>query len=193
MIEEPPAIYEWVAELGPDVTPPQTDDHARPARRDGARPRRSSSSPAATTASPSVTFECALDGTAYSSCTSPEQFSDLTRGNHVLLVRARDGVGNFDPTPARYEWTVAAPPLTTILTAPGEMTESTSAKFTFAADVPGSTFWCWLDGVLDESCSSPKSYTDLAPGRAPVRRPRPRPERHLGGAVGRVRVADRRH
>ena len=44
------------------------------------------------------------------------------------------------------------------------MTESTSATFTFVADVPGSTYWCWFDGVLDENCSSPKSYTNVPPG-----------------------------
>ena len=85
---------------------------------------------------------------------------------HTLLVRARDAWGNLDPTPDSWTWNVKAPPVTTILSgpAPDEITESTSATFTFAASTPGSTFWCWLDGVLDEDCSSPMTYTDLARG-----------------------------
>ena len=165
VVEEPPASYIWNVELGPDVTGPSTTITSGP-------PAVTPSSIATfefngsdnRTAPENLTFECALDGTAYNSCTSPDQWSDLTRGNHTLLVRARDAAGNFDPTPASYTWLVELPPVTTILTGPAEITGSTAATFTFASDVPGSTFICWMDGVLVDPCSSPKTYTGLSHG-----------------------------
>ena len=36
--------------------------------------------------------------------------------------------------------------MTTILSGPAEIDESTTVTFTFQADVPGSTYVCWLDG-----------------------------------------------
>ena len=41
---------------------------------------------------------------------------------------------------------------------PAEFTEDTHAKFVFQSDVPGSTYMCWLDGVLDETCTSPMEF-----------------------------------
>ena len=93
------------------------------------------------------------------------EYVDLTRRVHTLLVRARDAWGNWDPTPASWTWNVKAPPVTTILSgpAPDEITESTSATFTFAASTPGSTFWCWLDGVLDQDCIVAEDATRASP------------------------------
>jgi CSLREA domain-containing protein len=164
VVEEPPASYEWLVELGSDITPPNTSITAMP-------PNPDSSSVATfsftgtdnRTPTANLTFECALDGTAYNSCVAPQQFSDLTHGSHTMLIRARDAAGNFDPTPASYTWIVELPPVTTILTGPEEVTENTSATFTFEANVPGSTFQCWLDGVIT-ACTSPVSYTGLAAG-----------------------------
>lgn len=63
-------------------------------------------------------FQCALD-------TSPQQWSPcgndvltgtknypgpLSLGSHTFYVRARDGAGNLDPTPATYTWSIVAPP-----------------------------------------------------------------------------------
>jgi hypothetical protein len=163
VVEEPPVVYEWFVELGPDTVPPNTTITSGPAASDPLSVATFEFTGTDNRVAP-LTFECAIDGTAYNSCTSPEQFSDLRRGSHLLLVRARDGVGNFDPTPARYEWIIQPPPITTITGAPAEITESTTARFDFVADVPGSTYWCWLDGVLEESCSSPREYTNLAHG-----------------------------
>ena len=101
VIEEPPVLYEWIVELGPDRTPPNTAITSGP-------PDRRTSNSVATfeftgtdNRNAPLSFECALDGFAFNSCTSPDQWSDLVRGDHVLLVRARDGAGNYDPTPAR--------------------------------------------------------------------------------------------
>jgi hypothetical protein len=52
------------------------------------------------------TFECQLDGGGFSSCTSPQVFTNLYFGNHTFDVRAIDPAGNTDLTPASYIWKV---------------------------------------------------------------------------------------
>ena len=51
-------------------------------------------------------FECALDGPSFSSCVSGIVYSGLLDGSHTFMVRAIDGAGNKDATPAVYTWTV---------------------------------------------------------------------------------------
>jgi hypothetical protein len=57
-------------------------------------------------------FECALDGPSFSSCASGIGYSGLTDGSHTFMVRAIDGAGNKDATPAGYTWTVDQTPPT---------------------------------------------------------------------------------
>ena len=56
-----------------------------------------------------VIFECSLDGAAYTTCTSPHSYTELTAGFHTFSVRARDLSGNLDATPASYFWQVKGP------------------------------------------------------------------------------------
>ncbi|HEX8702603.1 MAG TPA: Ig-like domain-containing protein, partial [Myxococcaceae bacterium] len=53
-----------------------------------------------------VTYECSLDGAAFTACSASATFEDLALGEHTLQVRARDAAGNVDPTPASATWTV---------------------------------------------------------------------------------------
>ena len=171
VVEEPSARYEWAVELGPDTIKPETRITRTPSNPDGNTVATFEFTGSDNrTPTGSLSYECALDGGAnpqYNSCTSPQQFSDLQRGQHVMLIRAKDAAGNFDGTPARYEWRVAPPPVTTITSGPADVSEETSnrnATFTFTADEPGSTFQCWLDGKL-EPCAPPKTYTNLGYGK----------------------------
>jgi hypothetical protein len=50
-------------------------------------------------------FECALDGGAYSACTSPSPYAGLSEGSHTFRVRALNG-GGPDPSPAERSFQV---------------------------------------------------------------------------------------
>jgi PKD repeat protein len=52
------------------------------------------------------TFECRLDGRSWDRCSAGPTFRNLRDGRHDLQVRAVDGAGNADPTPAARRWTV---------------------------------------------------------------------------------------
>jgi hypothetical protein len=53
---------------------------------------------------PNSTFECSLDGGAFTECFSPRKFS-VKRGRHRFLVRATDPLGNVGPA-TTYKWRV---------------------------------------------------------------------------------------
>ncbi|HEY0773644.1 MAG TPA: hypothetical protein VGD51_06150 [Nocardioidaceae bacterium] len=51
-----------------------------------------------------ASFSCSLDGGAWTWCVSPTTYSDLGSGWHTFAVRATDGSGNVDATPAETDW-----------------------------------------------------------------------------------------
>jgi hypothetical protein len=53
---------------------------------------------------PADSFECSVDGSAFTLCTSPQTF-DLPYGSHIFQVRAKSG-GDTDATPALRQWIV---------------------------------------------------------------------------------------
>jgi hypothetical protein len=59
---------------------------------------------------PGVTFECRVDGGAWTACPASFTSGPLAVGPHTLEVRATDPSGNVDPTPAARLFAVAAPP-----------------------------------------------------------------------------------
>ena len=135
-----------------------------------------------------VTFQCALDEAVddqvFVPCSSPQTYTDLIFGEHEFAVRAIDAQGNFDPTPAEYQWLVGGPaPPVTIDAAPAARTDSRSATFEFSADGRNLRFECALDSGAFTLCDSPKTYNNLtlaphtfqvrvyapeAAGRAPI-------------------------
>jgi hypothetical protein len=110
------------------------------------------------------TFECSLDSGAFAACTSPKNYSSLLGGSHIFQVHATDSLGNTDPTPATYNWTVDTPPDTVIDTKPSNPTSLPDAVFTFHSTESGSSFQCQLDGGGYSACTSPKNYTALSIG-----------------------------
>jgi Tol biopolymer transport system component len=53
-----------------------------------------------------ASFECRLDEGAWGPCGSPRNYAGLDSHYHSFAVRARDGAGNADPTPATSDWLV---------------------------------------------------------------------------------------
>lgn len=56
------------------------------------------------------TFQCAFGNAPYAACTAPDAVDVPGSGAHVFKVRAIDGAGNVDPTPAVYRWTTDLTP-----------------------------------------------------------------------------------
>ena len=53
-------------------------------------------------------FQCKLDSGSWAGCSSPKGYSALAVGAHSFAVKATDGAGNTDASPATRSWTVEA-------------------------------------------------------------------------------------
>ncbi len=114
---------------------------------------------------PGSTFECAVDGGSFASCTSPYVTPSLAPGAHTVSVRATDPVGNLDPTPATRSFTVdTTPPDTTVNSGPSGATGDSTPTWTFSGSEPGSSFQCRIDGAAFAACVSPFTSPTLADG-----------------------------
>src|SRR5215213_2862693 len=155
-------------DLSPDTTPPETTIDSGPSGTISVADATFAFSSDETNS----TFECSLDGAAYSTCTSPRRYAKLSNGSHTFDVRATDGAGNVDASPASRTFSVEVPPPpqdttppdTIIDSGPSGTTDSTSASFEFSSTESGSTFECSLDGGAFASCSSPHRVDNLSEG-----------------------------
>jgi hypothetical protein len=167
-----------------DETPPQTTIELAPPD-----PSTSASAPFTYSSNEAgSSFECALDGGAFTSCpASGIVYTALANGPHSFQVRATDGAGNPDPTPAGYSWQVAVPlpiapvpspvfsalapprPQTTITSKPGALTRDRTPSFRFRSSLAGSSFQCKVDRAPFRACRSPFTTKPLAPGPHVVR------------------------
>jgi hypothetical protein len=116
--------------------------------------------------SPTATsYECSLDNAVFSACPlgGPKEYTGLSQGSHTFQVRGVNASGP-DPTPASFTWSVdTIAPVTTIDTHPLDPSRGDNAAFTFhAANEPGATFKCALDGALPSACASGITYHGLA-------------------------------
>ncbi|OLT23484.1 hypothetical protein BJF78_32260 [Pseudonocardia sp. CNS-139] len=156
-VDPTPASWEWT--FTADTTAPVTAFAAGPQATTGA----STATFVFSANDPFPVFECALDGAAFEPCASPHEAQNLEAGPHELAVRATDLSGNVG-APAVYAWTIAAPPVTTFLAVPQPVTTTATAVFDFAADQPGSTYLCALDGAAFAPCTPAVTVTGLNSG-----------------------------
>jgi len=170
-----PAAVTWTISATPpppDTTAPETTITSAPAN------GTATSGAFGFTASESgSSFECKLDGAAYTACTSPKSYTGQAVGSHTFSVRATDTAGNTDTTPDTATWTISATPpppdtaapTATITVKPTSGTTATTASFSFSGNddttPTGSlTYRCKLDTGSYAGCASPKGYTGLAVG-----------------------------
>lgn len=123
------------------------------------------SSPSANTA-PSLAFsgggsssyECSIDGAAFSVCSSPITYSALAAGSHTFKVHAVQGV-TIGPD-ATYTWTIAtiAP---TIGSKPSSSSANAAAATIAFSHATYSSFQCKLDAGTYASCASPVALRTL--------------------------------
>jgi hypothetical protein len=93
-----PASYTWTI----DTTAPDTAIESAPTD-----PTSDTSATFVVSSSESgSTFECSLDGSAFTSCATPQSYVALGAGSHTFEVRATDPAGNTDPSPANHAWTI---------------------------------------------------------------------------------------
>ena len=97
-VDATPASRTWTIEP-PDTTAPDTTIETGPSgtHRSGTADFAFSASEAG------ASFECRLDGGAFSACGSTPTFH-VANGRHELEVRALDAAGNADATPSRRGW-----------------------------------------------------------------------------------------
>jgi hypothetical protein len=145
-----------------DTTAPDTTMDSQPPNPSGADVAFTFSSPDIT-----ATFECQLDNGGYVGCTTPQNYIGLANGPHTFDVRARDGEGNVDATPASFIWTVdtVSPSVVSITCTNGNPTSAMSVDFTikFAESVSGVTeddFVLYTTGVTGASIISLVSGSD---------------------------------
>jgi parallel beta-helix repeat protein len=157
-----PATHTWTI----DRTAPETTIGNAPATATAS----TSASFTFTGSEPGSTFECSLDNAAFTACTSPRSYSNLSANtSHQFRVRARDALGNVDGTPAVHTWTIdTTAPQTTINTGP-PTTTGPDATLTFSSNESTATFECSLDNAAYAACTSPKQYAGLAGGSHQVR------------------------
>jgi hypothetical protein len=113
---------------------------------------------------PGATFECALDTVRFTTCSAPTAYSALSEGRHRFRVRARDAVGNVDPTPASRTWRIDAEPPRTTLDLLEVRAPRRAVVVRFSANERGATFECSLDRSAWIACESPQRYARLRPG-----------------------------
>lgn len=185
----PAASYSWKVDNSlADTTPPQT-------RLDSKPPNPSTSAAASfgySSNEPGSSFECALDGAAFTPCPATGiGYSGLASGAHSFQVRAVDPSGNADPTPAGYSFDVVLPavtgppagspsapgaapsptparaalaPQTTLTARPAARTRDRTPSFRFKADAAGASFECAVDRQPFKPCRSPFTTKTLKPG-----------------------------
>ena len=71
-----------------------------------------------------ATYECSLDGAAFTACSSPELLTALSEGYHLFEVRAVDREGISDLTPATDAWLVDVTPPEVSFVAPAVNTKT---------------------------------------------------------------------
>ena len=121
-----PASYTWTI----DTTAVEISITSQPLN-----PTNSISADFSFTSTETATFECQIDNSGYTACTSPKSYTGLTGGSHKFDIKATDLAGNTNSTPASYTWTIdiTAPTGSLNINSGASYTTSTSVTLTLSA------------------------------------------------------------
>jgi hypothetical protein len=111
------------------------------------------------------TFECSLDGAAFTPCTSPANYIGLADGDHEFRVRQLDAASNQGAI-ATHSWTVdtTAPDAPT-LNGPSANTNNPESTVSFAGSPDTVELRCSFDGSAFATCpTSPLTLGELSDG-----------------------------
>ena len=113
----------------------------------------------------SASFQCSIDGSAFTGCTSPYQTPVLSDGSHTFAVRSIDSVGNAS-APTSYTWTVntTPPAAPTIDTKPSDPSNTAQPSLGFSDSDSNVSFQCNIDGGSFSGCTSPFATGPLTDG-----------------------------
>lgn len=161
-LDPTPATRAWTV----DLTPPDTAIDTGPSGLVSV----ASASFTFSSDEPDATFACSLDGAPFTPCTSPWTVAQLAQGDHGFAVRAIDGAGHADPTPATRAWTVdTVAPEVTISGGPADGGTS-GPRVAFVLAASDGALACSLDGGAFAGCPSPAAFSlPAGPHRLRVR------------------------
>jgi hypothetical protein len=116
---------------------------------------------------PGTTFQCQLDGGAFTPCASPHTYAALLDGSHTFAVRGTDLIGNSEPSLASYSWMIDTISRIAVLSnIPAALTNSTTATIKVAG--PGIVAYHYMldsgAASADVATSVPLSLTGLKDG-----------------------------
>jgi len=100
------------------------------------------------TSSETGSFQCSLDGAAYTGCTSPQTLTGLAKGGHMFAVRAIDTAGNVDASPATASWSSAGD------TTPALLIADNQNRRILITDYDGKVLWKFDNPTGETSASS---------------------------------------
>jgi hypothetical protein len=112
-----------------------------------------------------VTFQCSLDGSPYTACTSPKTYTLLSSGTHVFDARAVDAAGNIGDF-NEWKWTING-------------FASGGQPFTISGNAVGALYPGGVIRYVDLALTNPNSVTiyitSLTVGMQPITAPNANP------------------
>lgn len=151
-----PVAYEWTVE----TTPPDVTIHSGPE----SPTTEIYASFTFSSSNQNASFECRIDGGAWSECETGVDYDQLDDGTHEFEVRSVGQGAGPGAIEARTWFVDTIVPTVSITDGPKQVTNETNAGFAFEASKPGYSFRCQLDAEPAGSCASPADYMDLEAG-----------------------------
>jgi hypothetical protein len=143
-----------------------TVDTAAPTTTIGSHPTQPSNQTTATfdlqASETGITYQCKLDGSAWSSCADPAVYSGLSAGDHSFKARAIDAVGNVGDSTELFCWTIdLSTPSAPAIVTPASPAFTTDATPTLSGTAePAMSVRIFVNGTLAGSAPTDATSGD---------------------------------